>query len=259
MKGRIVEMIGPPGIGKTTLYKALCKTWRPVSQWTHPAVLLQQQPPITEGRKWLAYQFRKWVEKDTSKSIPVTYGMRFIELHPELASFYWQYLSCKEVYAEDQIAMRFRAAHFLFTDFCRYQAINEHKDVKPCIISEGLLQKSFFTHYERPFLPALIEKYISLLPLPAAVIYINSGDKPLIIKRLRQREKIIPSHFGKDDAALLADIETWNVVLDLMAAKLQERNVPVYPIEGAKDVSENIQTIQQLFKPDNHLLQLVQA
>jgi len=245
---KIIEIIGPPGIGKTTIYESLCKTWRSTLNWTHQEALLTPKPHFSELNKWVEYRFRKLLGKKITKSIPVEYGLRFVENHQELANFYWNYLSDAQDGTTQEISKRFRAAHFLFTDFCRYQAIAESNAAQPCIINEGLLQKSFFIHDDEQVMLAAINKYIPLLPLPYAIIYINTPDKNIIIERLRTRKKIIASHLGKGYKDLLVDIEKWQYLLNVIVEKMKCKNVPIYHIEGSKPVEENVVFINNLFK-----------
>lgn len=243
MSQKIIEIIGPPGIGKTTIYESLCKTWRSTFNWTYQEALLTPKPHFSEFNKWTEYRLRRLLGKKITKSIPVEYGLRFIENHQELANFYWNYLS-----NAPEISKRFRAAHFLFTDFCRYQAIVESNAVQPCIINEGLLQKSFFIHNDEQVMLAALDKYMPLLPLPYAIIYINTPDTSLIIERLRSRKKIIASHLGKGYNDLFADIEKWQYLLNLIVEKMKCKNVPIYHIEGSKPLEENVILINKLFK-----------
>ena len=245
---KIIEFIGPPGIGKTSIYESLCKTWRSTSNWTYQEALLTPKPHFSEFNKRVEYRLRRLLGKKIIKSIPVEYGLRFVENHQELADFCWNYLSDTQAGAAQEISKRFRAAHFLFTDFCRYQAVMESNAAQPCIIKEGLLQKSFFIHDDEQVMLAAIDKYIPLLPLPYAIIYINTPDKNIIVERLRSRKKVIASHLGKGYKDLLADIEKWQYLLDLIVEKMKCKNVPIYHIEGSKPVEENVISINKLLK-----------
>jgi hypothetical protein len=245
---KIIEIIGPPGIGKTTIYEALCKTWRPINNWIYQDALLTPKPNFTELNKWVEYRFRKIFGKKISKNIPVEYGLRFVGDHQDLANFYWDLLSNTQTYTNREIDKRFRSAHFLFKDFCRYQAIMESPSTRPCIINEGLLQKSFFINNDEQIVLDSISKYIPLVPLPHAIININVGDKNVIIGRLRSRNKVIASHVGKDNKALLVDIERWQFLLSIVLEKVQRKNVPIYHLDGEKPINENVLFINNLFK-----------
>ncbi len=242
MNARIIEIVGPPGIGKTAIYGSLCKTWRPVFSWIHQDALLSPKPHFSEVGKWLNYSFRALLGKKNAKSIPAEFGMRFINQHQELADFCWNYLTSTYAKETDK---RFRSAYLLFTDFCRYQAILERHSHRPCIINEGLLQKSFFVDNETQPLSAILNNYFSLLPLPFAVINVNTCDKNIIIERLQNRNKVIPSHRGKDSEALLLDIAKWQQLLNSMVGIMQQKGVRVLEVDGQRPIKENVSFIRK--------------
>ena len=143
MPVEIIEIIGPPGIGKTTLYNALCKNWRSSMKWTHQNAILNPAPLRSDLSKWIRYQAKKLFNMDLSKSVPLEFGLRFAQSHPRLVNFCWRQLSDENVFPEEMGGLRFRSGYLLYLDFCRYQAITELRPKVPCLLNEGLLQKSF--------------------------------------------------------------------------------------------------------------------
>lgn len=241
MGEKIIEVIGPPGVGKSTIYKALCKTWSPNANWIHQhALLVPDSPNFIEFGKWLEHQAKTLFNKKLTKSINTDYGLRFAAKNQALANFYWRHLSDTGTYSSKEIDKRFRSAYFLFHDFCRYQAIIESSCAKPCIINEGLLQKSFFVPENGERLNELIEMYLSLLPLPHAIIFIDAPNAEVIVDRLQRRNKVIASHGGKDAQALLEDIERWQRTLNLIVEKAQKAGVGIIKVDGEKPVNENV-------------------
>lgn len=248
MNTGIIEIIGPPGIGKSTIYKSLCKSWNLQSNWTYPDVLLSSKPHFFELNNWFEYQFRKLLGKKLSREIPVEYGLRFAENNQELANFCWNHLSNTQVYPDKEINKRFRSAFFLFADFCMYQAILESSFTKSCIIQEGFLQKSFFLNDDDQFLSEILSKYLTLLPIPQAIIYIDTPKINVILERLRNRKKIIASQSGKNDYELLRDIKRWQHTLNIILEKLQNYNVSILKIDGERSVAENVARIKEMLE-----------
>jgi adenylate kinase family enzyme len=250
MKPKIIEIIGPPGVGKSTIYQSLCKTWKPGSQWVYPDVLISRFD-LFSFRKRLIFHLRIALGEKLTKTVPVDYGLRFAGQQQDLAKFCWKYLSEIQFYDDGEVDKRFRSAYFLFKIFCTYQAIIEKAPAKPCIIEEGFLQKSFFIRNEEvdeQLINELLNKYLLLIPLPHAIIYIDMPDRKEIVKRLRGRSKTIASHHGKDDDALLRDIEKWQQAQQHILEKLQNAGVQIVRINGKVPVKENVFIIKELLK-----------
>lgn len=247
MAHKIIEIIGPPGVGKSTLYKALCKTWSADSNWIYQdALLTPAKPSILDFGNWLEYHAKKLLGKKLTKNIKTEFGLRFVDSNPALANFYWSHLSDTRTYSSNEIDKRFRSAYILFYDFCRYQAILESIYEKPCLINEGLLQKSFFVHEDEEFLHALLNTYLSLLPLPYAVIFINTTSNSTILERLCNRKKIIASHVGKDESEIMIDIEKWQRTLSLIIDKTEDSSVKILRIDGEKPIDDNVRHIKEM-------------
>jgi ABC-type bacteriocin/lantibiotic exporter with double-glycine peptidase domain len=71
MKQKIIEIIGAPGVGKSTIYQSLCRTWKPGSEWVYPDVLLTLQPGFFSFRKWIVYHLRMLLRKKWGRKAEV--------------------------------------------------------------------------------------------------------------------------------------------------------------------------------------------
>jgi hypothetical protein len=247
MCAKIVEIIGSPGIGKSTIYDALSKSWESGSCWISQEALLMPRLSVKHFKSSLKYQLLTMMGRKAKKSIPMEYGLRFIREHQDLAHFCWNHLSDQETYRNDEIDKRYRSTFLLNTDFCRYQAIMESECDKPCIINEGLLQKSFLILDDKNKMEEVAGKYIPLLPLPHAVIHINTMDKSIITSRLLNRKKILPSHHGKSIKELIDDIEKWQYLTACIIEIMNLKKIPVYNINAERPVAENVSLIKRFF------------
>lgn len=251
MIARIIEIIGAPGTGKSTIYQSLCNTWRPRSPWIYPDTLITPEPGIFSFPKWIVYRLRLALHKKLTRSIPVEFGLRFAGQNRNLARCCWDVLSDIRVYSDQEIHRRFRSAHFFFTTFCMYQAILEKASAKPCIIEEGFLQKSFFTRTEevdQQLAYPLVDEYLSLVPLPFAVIHIDTYDVDEIVRRLRRRQKIIASHLDLGDDALRRDIKQWQRAQHYLLDRLKRQGVMIVPVNAKEPVRANVSAIDELLK-----------
>jgi len=249
-KNKIIEIIGPPGIGKSTLYLALRKKWNPKKNWIYEDILLApDKPKLWNPFQWLEYNFRWYTGKNLNKTLAVDLGMKFIRNNEPLAAFCWKYFT--ENPHHNSTENRFRYSYFLYQDFCGFQAVAEKKSPKPCLIEEGFFQKSFLIHQNFQLMEEILDKYLSLIPLPRAVIGLDSENVELILSRIKERKKVIPSHFNKDEASLEMDIRKWQHLVQLIMDKLEKKKVLVYKIDGSKSVDEKVAIIEPILNSLN--------
>lgn len=246
-QARTIEIIGAPGIGKSKLYHEVCKTWNPGNTWTYADVLLApEKPSMLSFIRWLEYNYRWYLGKRLSKSLPTNLGLKFIREHEELAAFCWKYLTENPVH--NSLDSRFRHACILYDNFCGYQAIIEKRSPKPCLIEEGLFQKSFLIHDSEELMKEILDEYLSVLPLPYAVIGLDTDNIGLIVSRLRKRKKVIPSHQDKSDEELIRETEKWRYIIRLILDKLENKNVLVYRVDGSKSLDGNVAVLTSILK-----------
>ncbi len=167
------------------------------------------------------------------------FGLRFMENHEKFASFCWDHLSGSPFHNTPD--RKFRSAYLLFMDFCRYQAIIEKKHPVPCLIEEGFFQKSFLVFEDQQLMEDILNQYMSYLPLPHAVIAINSEDKALILERIKKRKKVIASHLNKEDEELLSDIDQWRFLIHSILNKLKGRGVKILQLDGSVPLEEKVE------------------
>jgi adenylate kinase family enzyme len=244
MGKHIIEFLGPPGVGKSSLYNALCQQWHQDSNWIHQdALLAPPKPGMLDFTNWLAYTFQVLQGKKRAKSIPIEYGLRFADQHQELAGFYWDHLSDPVFFQDPALDKRFRWAYFLFSDFCRYQAIQQKPSNRPCVIDEGLLQKSFLLHEDEELMRHVMRRYLALVPLPYAIVYIDTPDQQILLDRLQKRKKKLPAHLEKNTQAVLAETGKWQRLLQTILELVKEQQVIICAVDGARPIPENVQRI----------------
>jgi thymidylate kinase len=245
MGKHIIEFIGPPGVGKSSIYRSLCQQWNANCAWIHQDELIAPRPSIRNFTEWLEFNYLALLGRRRGKGGPMDNGLRFIQNHKELAALCWDHLSNPLFFNEEAVGKRYRAIYYLLHDFYRYQAILESACEHVCIIDEGFLQKSFLIHDDEAIMLAFIRRYLQLVPLPHAIVYIDTPDKELIAERLRSRKKSLPPQLAKNPAALLAETEKWQQFLQLVLGLMEKESVIIHRIDAARPIRENVQLLNQ--------------
>ncbi|MDN3671150.1 hypothetical protein QWY93_17695 [Echinicola jeungdonensis] len=249
-KTQTIEFIGAPGVGKSTLYKKLRGIKPPLQKWTYIDAVLKPAPPFFKFLDWSNYQLRKLLKKKHHQSVNSIKGIKYIQKHKELAQFIWEHLSDSSFPANQILGQRYRSAFYLFRDFSRYQTISEVSQSTYCIIDEGLLQRSYLLNNDPVKVNALLEEYLSLVPLPQAVFYVYIDSTPLILQRLKGRHKTLIGHIGLNNDDLFEDIQRWQMLMKLIVENIKRQGVKVFPINGENPVAENLKRILEILNKE---------
>ena len=246
MQPRIIEVIGAPGSGKSTIYDALCQRWRHSSNWIYPGALLYQNRADRTIRQSFEYFLRCALKKKLHAPITTNDGIRYIKCNDVFASYCLQLLSDPDYVQSNDIASKYRSIYFLYRDFCLRQAILDAAPDKPCLVDEGFLQKSFLVSRATQNIGQIIDKYIHLMTTPLAVIVVAVADIEVLLRRIRSRKKVIASHIGMTDSELRKDLEFWVATQSLIAKKAKETGIFVFEIDGQVSIRTNVNIINKV-------------
>ena len=236
-KTRIIEIVGPPGIGKSTIYNTLSSLWKQQDSWLpQNALLRRSNPPISQFRHWIGHHVTGILSLKKSTAVPVEVGLRFANNHKALSFFFWSYL-CGHATSKKDTGNAFSTAYFLFKDFCRYQAIWDASSPRPCLLDNGFLSKAFLFHQEEEQLKQQLDEYLSLVPLPHAIICLEKEGSETVF------------HTGADQsvngqkphqAAELMNLDRYKAVYKMIVEKMEGYNIPLCRVNVRNTNEKNL-------------------
>lgn len=236
-KTRIIEIVGPPGIGKSTIYNALSSLWKQQDSWQpQNALLRRSNPPISQVRSWLGYHLTEILSLKKSTAVPVEVGLRFANNHKALSFFFWSYL-CGHATRKKDAGNAFSTAYFLFKDFCRYQAIWDANSPRPCLLDNGFLSKAFLFHEDEEQLKQQLDEYLSLVPLPHAIICLeNEENEPAF-----DTQDDPPGNDQKlQHPAELMNLERCRAVYKMIVEKMEGYRIPLCRVNVRNGNEKNL-------------------
>ncbi|UCS92962.1 hypothetical protein KZP23_20215 [Echinicola marina] len=243
----IVEIIGVPGVGKSSVFKELCNEWNSKQKWTHLDALINQGKTKSNGFINQSINLiKRFLKVKKHQSFEINKGIQYAHNNEVLSQFFWQHLSNTEFEANADPALRFRSAFFLYRDFCRYQAIHDNANGIPCIMDEGFLQKSFLVHKDKKIIEAVLDDYLSLIQLPKAVIWVHVRPIHIILDRIKMRKKRIASHIDLGDEMLKIETKKWMRLIKLLIKKVEQKGVRIYKIDGRDSIENNVKKVKSI-------------
>lgn len=240
---RIIELTGPPGVGKTTFYENLVLKWKRKHNWT-PAHLLYPIKKIRHDNTKTFFDsvIQKWNRKPDEDAFADA-GRRFVAAYPEYveATLNDVSLNKRDINGKD---LRFHDADFLYESFKRVQVLLDNRSEKFALKAEGVVHRIPHNVYdddltkEREKINALVTR----IPLPAALIYLTC-DVEENAMRLATRRHVWEGHrnlsLNKLKDYSRRSQEKRNMIIEI----LHNHKVPILRVDTTMHPHQNIQDI----------------
>lgn len=261
MEHKIVELLGPSGIGKSALYHELRKRWTPDEKWvtfddlfatpkSFPGTYIRTiyrplkkawQEPYDYTRSLRNYNI--WDQLD-GYSNPFLFG--------EYGSFFQKMMDLVEQHSkvgysgEDK---RFQTFFMIMWSVGQLNTVLEMKgDDRLFLMKDGELLISRIMHLNSPsFDEQALREYLEVVPKPDALVRLIASPEQ-IVKRIRQRGRVASLHLGMNDETLYRYTSDTLDLLGKACEILKSEGVPVLEVNAEGPVSANAGRILDFFQ-----------
>ena len=241
---KIIEFFGPPGVGKSTIFKEIELRRKKNFKW----ITSKYWDPATfQQNKYFSFNFcKRLIRKSDADSIKLRDAAnRFIVQYPEFIDACWQTIIHKHKVSHNKLDIRFQKAIHLQTQIQKIQMSREDDVDKVCLLDEGAVHLIPNALYKSS---NLLEEYeeirslINIIPLPEAIISIDADAKE-IAQRLSKRSKVISMYKNLDisELEMLSEIdrERRSIILNI----LESHGMSVLKIDSGLDIATNAERI----------------
>lgn len=234
---KIIELLGPSGVGKSSLYLELQKQWSDDASWAvyHDFVYRRRKiDPVTFALKlksfWTKVQNSDyfWNEGNLKDS-----QREFADDHPGFMSVLMDLIQdhTREGYnGEDK---RFMVTFFTLKSIGRLHAVMEKReDERVCLVDEALISR--IMHLNSPsFTESDLETYLAAMPLPDGLVYLNAPVE-VVLERIRKRKKLSTIHEGLSETEIQLYTENTQQLMEAVIHFLNQNKIPVLQLDARK-------------------------
>jgi deoxyadenosine/deoxycytidine kinase len=229
---KIVELIGPSGVGKTAVYKRLKNDWEPDYHWVPYDYLEHSRKKLLKG--YIRKLFSRFIpllfnKKESVETTRIVDEWKFIDQSNEtfLGDKYKDLKStvmdligehCDKGF--DGSDKRFITIYMIMWSIAHIETINSFKkDSRYCILKQGEGFISRIMHLNTPsFNKEALLQYLGVIPFPDVLIHLDVHPDE-IIRRIKNRERVSTLHKGMDDKTLK---EYTNKTIDFLNISIDE-------------------------------------
>ena len=232
---KIIELLGPSGVGKSALYFSLQKQWKEDDTWAlyHDFRYKRKKNSIASYLMSIKSAYYKMSNTDYiwSDGKITDNKKEFVEKYPEFIGTFLDIIHEKANYSVNGKDNRFYLIHYMMRTIEQLNNIlsNPH-DQRICLMYESLLCR--IMHLSSPnFREEDLLMYLKHMPLPFAVIYLKASPNT-ILERIKKRTRTATIHDGLAENEILALTIHTQKLMEYANDYLVEKNVQIISIDA---------------------------
>lgn len=245
---KYIELVGVPGIGKTTTYKYLKNIQSENDNWKLLEDIFRKPPPEKAGFKHKLKNILK-----NLLGLPTTYKVKvvhdnkvlddFMTQNEDLINIFWEVTMTKNQNIDGK-DLRFHSVYYMMMIFENLQAIKTLSSNKCYILDEGLiLNLNYFTNEAlEENLDSQISRVLDKIYLPVGLVLFE-GDVETVIERTINRGKLKPRDQNMSEDMMRKSRNATACEKRNFVNAVQARNVPVLRINAKNAVESNAKEI----------------
>lgn len=259
-----IDVLGAPGVGKSTIYNELTKRRKKSSEWVTPeeaALLLAKEYLTKSSNATLKYfaistfkiPFLLRFNKLFANQIINQYGFKFLK---EQSSNYNEFLDVAlsgALIQEKEPIRRLIGINWFYGAYKRTLLFENSKFKNIVLFDESLSQKVYgITISKKKFFEKTCTNYFKFMPPPAGLIYCETDLKELF-ERITKRHKIIPGHSDLSKEELREYIEVQAEISEIGKNIIKSRGIPVIELDTINTPVYNAKIIDTFINEVNDM------
>lgn len=245
---KIVEFMGSPGVGKTTIYQDMTARWNRNYNWIPGEFLFPKEKLVLENYSRFVLNVLRLImgrrgPVDTMAMDEA--GVRFVSLYPDYMDRCWNNINYTHKKNLNGLDLRFQKISYLYKLIQKIQILRERESNQIAMVDEGLIHLISSSLFKREALDEEkeeIESFLQIMPIPDGIVSVET-DLEENTKRLLQRKKVIPMHKSLRQSQLEKIIRIDHNRRAAVNSILETRNIPLLRINSTHKVANNVSKI----------------
>lgn len=237
----IVEIIGAPGVGKSSILNSLRKRQKKNSLWVLDQDLLPRLTMVQRltrvSRRWFGLPF---------PNLLASADRRFVEQNQQFVCHLWEAVNTARPTGGGDLDLRFRKVSMLYSKFAKVQILRESSQDRTVLIDEGLCKHLGFLG-DRRVNDATLQALILDPVMPGCFLWVDAPGE-VIADRVLHRRKVATVHRGLSRAKIVEYSKGSRAGWRRFSLLLQEFGKQVHRIDASEDGKINARIIEDLLE-----------